>query len=173
VTQCTKWFKEKVFNLEECMNKEFLRPRKNRCKWFNELGVMRRRLFIERGDKTDFSHRHNRVNRFTKWVNRFRQQKTTHNCMKDETIQCMCESIQVSRRWRLIRVNLLMNRFNVSQRVWWDDSNWNESIQVWIDSGRYESIHQKSETLMSRFRSHKMAFDTFSQGHNRILTKDT
>jgi len=29
-----------VFNLEEYMNNEFLRPRENSCKWFNEFGVV-------------------------------------------------------------------------------------------------------------------------------------
>jgi len=29
-----------VFNLEENMNNDFLRPRDNRCNWFNDLGVM-------------------------------------------------------------------------------------------------------------------------------------
>ena len=64
-----------MFNLEECMNNEFLRPRENSCKGFNEFGVMRRTIYIVRGDKTQFSHKMNRLNRFTEWLNRFRQQK--------------------------------------------------------------------------------------------------
>jgi len=64
-----------MFNLEECMNNEFLRPRENRCKWFNCLGVVRRSVYIVKGEKTQFSHKINRLNRFTKCLNRFRQQK--------------------------------------------------------------------------------------------------
>jgi len=43
--------------------------------------------------------------------------------MKDETIQCMSESIQVSPGWKMIRFSFQMNRFSASQRVLWNDSN--------------------------------------------------
>jgi len=144
-------YKKKVFNLEECMNNECLTPRENSCKWFNELWVMRRRLYIVRWSKTKFLHENNIVNRFTKWVNRFIQQKTTQKCMKDETIQCTCELIHVNPGWRLIRFNLLLIQFGVSQRVLVSRFKC-ESIQEvvngfiwsqrlgWIDSVYYESI---------------------------------
>jgi len=162
------------------MCNEFLRPRENNWKWFNDLGVMRRRLFIEKGDKTEFSHKNNIVNRFTKWVNRFRQQKTTQKCMKDEMIKCMCESIQVSPGWRLIRFNLLLNWFSVSQRVLvrrfklkWVDSSVNRFRKMWIDSSEVRNFDESIQCILNRFRRHKMTYDTFSQGHNWILTHDT
>ena len=65
-----------MFNLEEYMNNEFLRPTENSCKWFNALEVMRMILFIERGDKTQNSHKTKWVNRFNYWVNRFKPYKT-------------------------------------------------------------------------------------------------
>jgi len=89
------------------MNNEFLRPRENRCKWFNKFVNVWKRLYIVRGDKRKISHKNNLVNRY-----RFRQQKTTQECMKDEKIQCMSESVQVSPGWRMIRFNLQMNRFS-------------------------------------------------------------
>jgi len=64
-----------VFNLEGCMNNEFLRPIENRCKWFNALGVMRKCVYIEKGGKCKIAAKNNIVNRFTKCVNRFRQQE--------------------------------------------------------------------------------------------------
>jgi hypothetical protein len=122
------------------------------------------------GDKSKILHKNNLVNWFTKWVNRFTQQKTTQECMKDETIQWMSESIQVSPWWRMIRFNLQMNRFSASQRVLWDDSDWNESVQVWYNSRSCESIHLYSETYMNRFSvwwvdsiCYKKISDTFSQ----------
>jgi len=53
-----------VFNLEEYMNNEFLRPRENSCKWFNEFGVVRIRQYIREGRKAKFSHKNNCMNRF-------------------------------------------------------------------------------------------------------------
>ena len=57
-----------MLNLEECMNNEFLRPRENRCKWFNNLGVMRKWVYIEKKGKCKFSAKNN-------WVNWFRPLK--------------------------------------------------------------------------------------------------
>jgi len=151
------------------MNNEFLRPRENGCKWFNHFGAMRRRLFIERGDKTKFSHKNNRLNWFTKCLNRFRQQKDRPENMKDDMIQDIFELIQV-----------------------YPDEDWFDSNFVWIDSMQVrefcetiqakkiwcihesiqidvESIHMKSETLVNRFRlwgvdsnRFQMNFYTFS-----------
>ena len=36
-----------MFNLEEFMYNEVLRSRENKCKWFNELGVMREGVYKE------------------------------------------------------------------------------------------------------------------------------
>jgi len=65
-----------VFNIEECMNNEFLRPRENSCKWFNNFEVVERSVYIVKGENTQFSHKINRLNRFIKCLSRFRQQKT-------------------------------------------------------------------------------------------------
>ena len=72
-----------MFNHEEFLNNEFLRPRENRCKWFNILGVMREWVYIENKGKCKFSCKNNYVNRFIKWVNRFRQQKCKSETYED------------------------------------------------------------------------------------------
>jgi len=130
-----------VFNLEECMNNEFLRARENRCKWFNVLRVMKGRLYIERSGKTKFLHKIKRVNRFTKWVNWFRQQKTTQECMKDETIQCICESIQVS-----------------------PDEEWYDSTILWIDLVEVREFRETIQTKRGRFKC-----DTIQEDVNRFI----
>ena len=141
------------------MSYEFLRPRENRCKWFNEFGVMRRRIFIERGDKTKFSHKHNRLNRFTKWMNRFRQQKDRQKKYEgwyDSRRIWVDSSVP---RWRLNRFNLRMNRFNESQRVMWDDSSikdtmyaWIDSDRSWIDSHEVRNFSESIQIVMRRFK---------------------
>jgi len=135
-----------VFNLEECMNNEFLRPRENSCKWFNNLGVMRRRLFIEKGDKTKFSYKNN-------WVNRFKPYKTKHEKGK--------------MRWRMIRVKWKMKRLKRPRKLIDTIHILHESIQTkseilsihvkydtihnWIDSRLYWYDSWESVSLMNRF----------------------
>ena len=153
------------------MSKEFLRPRENRCKWFNAFGVMRR-LFIRKGDKTKFSHKNNRLNRFTKCLNRFRQQKDRlekYEGWYDSRYIWVDSNVP---RGRLNRFKLRVNRFDASQRVLWDDSRKKETMHIWIDSDRCESIHMKSEALLNRFRLwwvdslwFQKEFDTFLKRH--------
>ena len=151
------------------MCNEILRPRENSCKWFNILRVMRRRLYIVRSEKSKFSHKNNMVNRFTKWVNRFRQEKyktTSHEewhdsvhmwidssepSMKNDVIQPFFESIQCKSEsfmirfilwWinsHVIRLKKVVNRFIWSQRLHMIRFN-----VWWIDS-----------------TSEKMNYDTF------------
>ena len=114
------------------MSNEFLRPRENRCKWFNDLRVMRRRLFIERGNKTKFSHKSNWVNGFTNLMNRFNPYKTNQegekNRSKMERVKRYLNRLKMPRR-RLIWFIKRMNRFRQGRRDWWIDSsiNWNDS----------------------------------------------
>jgi len=114
------------------MNNEFLRPRENSCKWFNKMRVMRRRLFIERGDKTKFSQKSNWVNRFSNLMNRFKPYKTKQegekNRCKMERVKRYLNRLKMPRR-RLIQFIKRMNRFRQGQRDWWIDSNrkWNDS----------------------------------------------
>jgi len=114
------------------MNNEFLRPRENSCKWFNKLGVVRRRLFIERGDKTKFSHKSNWVNRSTNLMNRFKPYKTKQegekNGCKMERVKRYLNRLKMPRRG-LIRFIHRINWFRQGQRNWWIDSNrkWNDS----------------------------------------------
>ena len=133
------------------------------------LEMWRGSVYIVKGEKTQFSHKFNRLNPFIKCLNRLRQQKDRHRSMKDDTIQSTFESIQVYLGWRLIRFKLRMNWFNASQRVLWDESKRKEMMHTWIDSNKCELIHMKSETLLNRFRLwwvdsnwSKMNFDTFS-----------
>ena len=129
-----------MFNLEECMSNEFLKPRENRCKWFNKFGVEGKGVYIVKGKKTQFSYQNNRLNWFIKCLNQFRQLKTEQRTKKNETIQCVYESIQVNLGWRWIDSNCLWIDSSADQRVlWdasiykWDDSSMNRFKRVWID----------------------------------------
>jgi len=141
-----------VFNLEECMNNEFLRPRDNRCKWFNTFGVVRRSVYIVKRKKAQFSHKINILNRFTKYMNRFRQLKTRLKRKKDETIHYTLNQFKWTQDDDWYDSNLLWIDSSVSQRVLWDDSNRKEMIHSWTDSGGSESIQLKSETSLNQFR---------------------
>jgi len=55
-------------------------------------------------------------------------------------------------KWGLIRFISNMNRFILSQRVWWNDSDIYDTIHEWIDSIFSDTIYMKSESLMKRFR---------------------
>jgi len=132
------------------MNNEFLRRRENSCKWFNTFGKEERNVYIVKGEKTQFSHKFNRLNRFTKCLNRFRYQKdrpekyegwydskhiwvdSSVPRMKIEAIQTSYESIQDKSGSFVrrcihesihIKSETLLNRF----RLWWVDSNWSKN----------------------------------------------
>ena len=97
------------------MNNEFLRPRENRCKWFNILGVMRKWVYIQRSGKCKISHK------TTKWIDSL-------NVWIDPDIK-----IQARDLWRLIWFIVNLNRFKCAQ------------IEKWCDLDFYESIQCKSE----------------------------
>jgi len=115
-----------VFNLEEFMNSKFLWPRENRCKWFNNLGVMRRWVYIERGGKCKNSAKNNIVNRFTKCVNWFRQQKYKPG-------------------WRMMWFKSLWIDSMQDRKNSWHESAKNESIQGWCKSNFVEPFLLNSE----------------------------
>ena len=98
--------------------------------------------YIYRGvDKTKFSRKNNMVNRFTKWVNRFRQQKykprihegwhdsvhkwinSSEPRMKNDAIQPSVESIQCESESFMIRFKL-----------WRIDSHVIRLEELWFDS---------------------------------------
>jgi len=147
-----------VFNLEECLNNEFLRPRENRCKWFNDFGVMRGVEYTVRSKKIQFSHEKNRVNQFTKWLNRFRHQENKPSSARKwiDSEWDWVVSSEHRKQWIdsyiHIYIYIYANRLSVCQRHLWDDLDRKETIHAWIDSSRYKSIHIKSETLLNRFR---------------------
>ena len=112
------------------MNNEFLRFRENRCKWFNNLEVEKKSVYVVKGEKTQFSHKNNILNRFMYLVNRFRHQEGY--AQTQERYENWCKSRDI---WNdSSRPHGWMNRFRESQRVWWYDSRTNETIQTWIDS---------------------------------------
>jgi len=81
-----------VFNLEEFMNSEFLRPRENSCKWFIDSRVMRRIIYIVRGDKTKILHKINIVNRFKEmWIDSPEVRDL------DEWIQCVLNQFEMEK----------------------------------------------------------------------------
>jgi len=85
---------------------------------------------------------HNIVNRFTKYVNRFRQQKKQAIWpMKIDTIHYIFESIQLSLGWRLIRFGLL-----------------------WID---WVQVGEKHDTI--RANLNRFTCDTIQKLVNRII----
>jgi len=139
------------------MNNEFLRTRENSCKWFNNLGVMRKCVYIEKGGKCKISAKNNRVNRFTYCMNRFREL----NDKPDEQWKWIRIRHKLNRfkspLMKIDTIQTLMNQVNQSHRVLWYDSLTFESIQarkkwkvdvvniwiysdfLWIDSLRYYS----------------------------------
>jgi len=87
-----------VFNLEEFMNKEFLRPRANSCKWFNKFWWCEEESIYRKWGQVQFFM----------WK------------QLSESIQCFIESIQTSetlynRSWRLIRFKQWQNPFKISR----------------------------------------------------------
>ena len=149
------------------MCNDFLRPRENSWKWFNVLGVVRRRLYILRGDKSAFSHKNNMVNRFTKWVNRFREHKNklkTHEGwyylvhwwidsrkprMKYDAIQPFVKSIQCKTKTFMIRFKWWLIDSHVMRfRKWWIISSgvrdFDDTIQAmlnWFNRWKDEHWH--------------------------------
>ena len=158
------------------MNNEFLRPRENRSKWFNNFGVTRRKVYIVRSDKIKYSHKNNIVNRFTKWVNRFRQQKYKpkiheewydwvqvwiDSCeprMKNDVIQPIVELIQCKSEESYDAIQTVMNRF----KLWWIDSHMirlKKVVNRSIWSQRLQMIRFKVCWIDST--SKKMKYDNF------------
>ena len=111
-----------MFNLEECMNNEFLRPRENRCKWFNILGVMREWVYIEKKGKCKFLAKNNSVNWFSKWVNRFKPLKDKAAKNEDWYVSCQDWINSKYPEWRLIRFKLLRIYSRQVRKILWYDS---------------------------------------------------
>ena len=110
-----------MFNLEEFMCNEFLRPIENSCKWFNILEVMRRGAYIVRDGKSKISNKNNNMNQFNKRVNRF---KPLYDILGKTRVL-----------WRLIRIRIKLYRFKAAHD------------EDWYDSKYYESIQDRSETI--------------------------
>ena len=110
------------------MNNEFLRPRENICKWFNTFGDVERSVYIAKGEKTQFSHKINRLNRFTKCLNWFRQQNQTREV------------------WRMIQFKTKLSRFK-----WTQDEDWYDSNFLWIDSRQVREFCETIQTEKRRF----------------------
>ena len=109
------------------MNNEFLRPRENSFKWFNNFGVKRKRQYIGKASKAKFLHKSNCVNRFIKQLNRFRHQND-----------------KPGHKERLLRLMQVMRNVKLFELLWWRS----ESIQDY-----FESIQRESESLMIRLKN--------------------
>ena len=149
-----------MFNLEECMNNEFLRPRENSCKWFNNFGVMRRKVYIVMKGKYKILSKMN-------WANRFRPYKTKQEKRK--------------MWWRMMRVKQELNRFKIPRmrfnmihfnhesiqikseslmsrikQIWYDSHEVREQHvffkSLWIDSRFFDTIHLKSKSSYACFK---------------------
>jgi hypothetical protein len=135
----------------------------NRCKWFNDLGVMRKWLYIEKGAKEKIPVKNNMVNRLTKYMDRFRQLKHKSRgyeyAMKIDTHQTKNELIQETKYegWNdsLTRQRVSLIRF---KQIWIDlvvirlKNSWNDSPQVrdfwWYDSNLCESIQRLGKRVL-------------------------
>jgi hypothetical protein len=111
------------------------------------LGVMRKWVYIEWCGKCKNSAKNNIVNRFTKCVNQFRQQKDKPDELWRMILQCIFESIQLSPEWRLIRFRQHRIDSAYVREFLWNNSSKTELSHLWIDSEYCETIHPKSETL--------------------------
>ena len=156
-----------MFNLEECINNEFLRPRENRCKWFNKFGVMRKCVYIEKDGKCKISSKNNRVNRFTYCVNQFRQ---LNNKTDEQWSWYTSDTNWIDSnlpRWRLIWFKFLWIN-SIKVREFHDTIHWNlsrfrqersekymlttfESIQTFVNRFNGESIQENCESIQENF----------------------
>jgi len=145
------------------MNNGFLRPRENRCKWFNCLGVMKKWIYIEIVGKWKFSSKNNFVNRFTKYLNRFRPLKT-----KLEKRRILWRLICIDSKSPKMKVDTIQNiliRFKESQKVFMIrfthflvDSKLNRFEISWNDSQKVRNLCNTIQTKMNRFRSAENEF---------------
>jgi len=152
------------------MSNEFLRPRENRCKWFHEFEKEERSVYKVRGEKTQFSHKINKLNRFTKCLNWFKQQKNRPEKyeawydsdhiwvgssvprMKIDTIQTSYESIQN-------RSESFVRRFKIEKR-----RCIHESIQIYVNRFTWiRNFIETVQTVMSRFKLIERWFLTLFQ----------
>jgi len=84
-----------VFNLGKFINKEFLRPRENSCKWFNKFLACEEVSIYKKGEQVQFF-----CVKTTKWIDSVKLwidldiRNMSHITMKNDTIQTMIESIQ-------------------------------------------------------------------------------
>ena len=133
----TTQYKSLLFNLEECMNNEFLRPRENRCKWFNNLGVMRRSVYIYLGGRCKNSAKSN-------IVNQFRNQEE-----KPDGLWWLIWSRHNLNRFKMPRMNIETIQANLTRFK----MSWNDSPQVrdfgWYDSGKSESIQILRKSILT------------------------
>jgi len=121
-----------VFNLEEFMNNEFLRPRENKCKWFNTYGVMWKWVYIEGKWKSNFSSKINYLNRFIKCLNRFRQfdsKLSKRKRYKDWYVSCRLWINSKETRMEIDTTQSILNPFNIIHKCFVRRVN-----QFWVES---------------------------------------
>jgi len=114
------------------MSNEFLRPRENRCKWFNTFEVVRRVQYIGAKGKAKFSHKMNCVNRFTYYLNWFKPYKTRENYDEEWNVS--------SDNWVDSNspegFDTIQNKFELIQTML--ESLMSRFTEIWIDSGKKE-----------------------------------
>jgi len=116
---------------------------------------MRRRVYIVKEGKCKILSKNNNMNRFNKWVNRF---KPLHDKLGKARMLWSLMRIRMDLnqlklpKMKIDTIQNIMNRFRASQWYFvirlteiWDDSKW-------IDSNILESIQAKSEIFLSRFK---------------------
>jgi len=132
---------------------------------------MRGREYIVRSRKTQFLHKKNRENRFTKWMNQFRYQET-NPVEQEKWIDSEGDWVVSSEpRKEWIYSYIFMNRFSVCQRLLWDDSYINRFKYMWIDSHKVRDFIESIQTIMSRFKLIQNDFWHFFQRTHNNKTK--
>lgn len=134
------------------------------------IGVMRRWVYIERSGRCKISTKSNKVNRFTKCVNRFRQQKYKPEIYEDwyDSVKIWINSSEP--RMKKYTIQPFMNQFHACQKVfmmqfkiWRIDSMvmrfkfwWIVSFEVrnfrWYDSKYDESIQLVKRWELDNFQ---------------------
>jgi hypothetical protein len=154
-----------MFNLEEFMCNEFLRPKENSCKWFNNLGVMRMGVYIVKKGKCKI------LNKTTAWINSTNEWIDSNHYMtnwedqESYEVWCTSEYVWIDSNcpgWRLIWF-----------KIWWIDSGKVRDI-LWYDSLNIETTQSESiQTSMKRFKLCSKLFGVDSSIFESIHAEET
>jgi len=95
------------------------------------------------------------IDSFNEWIDsdHIRQNWKRGECKEEWYVSIKIWINSKYPEWKLIRFIFIMNRFRLSQRVWWNDPDIYDTINSWIDSIFCDTIHMKLESNMLCFKS--------------------